>query len=429
MDNEPINTPAEDIAGADPRKKYFLIGFFVVAIIIGGIFWVNPAAENPTQLGNSNLQVYSGDADKIMNLTDANNFFSFNLIHQLQKEKDANIFFSPFSISTALTMTMNGANGTTLAEMQNTLGLNKFAVSKVNDWSKESFAKINNAKDVKFSVANSIWTNQNMNVAFLPSFSSILLDKFNAEAKSAKNKEVINSWVEDKTNGKIKNILSDFDSVLYLVNAIYFKGAWLDQFQESATKIEQFHLSDGRVINHPLMSQSDYKSYFGDKNVQIVELPYKGDQYSMTVFLPSETQNIDQFVAGLEWEKYKDYQSKLKSTNVELKLPKFSVEYSKELTKFLQSLGMTISFTDQADFSRMSSDALAIAKVIHKSFIKVDEEGAEAAAATVVAMELTAILDEEKPIEMTVNRPFFFTINDRSTKEILFAGIIKEPKE
>jgi serpin B len=371
------------------------------------------------------------NTSSISTVVDANDYFAFNLYHEIQKSESGNLFISPLSISMALTMTANGASDSTLTEMKTVLGLSNISTADINAQNKKVIDSINTNSKVKFSIANSIWVNKNEKVSFLPDFVTSVRNYYDGEAKEATNKEEINSWVSDKTDDKINNILSDFNSVLYLVNAVYFKANWENAFGKGATADENFTLESGSKKTVKMMSQQDSFNYYGDGKVQLVSLPYSGGDYQMNIFLPAKGTKVTDYVSGMDWEKYQALVAEATDREVLLKLPRFKVEYkNSELVKTMQDLGMTEATGEKASFSNMSSDPLKIGLIIHQSFIAVDEDGTEAAAATVVGMmDMTSAPAPKKPIEMTIDRPFFYTIEDSSTHNIIFMGVTKDPAE
>ena len=291
---------------------------------------------------------------------------------------------------------------------------------------------INTNSKVKFSIANSIWINKNMNFSFLPDFVTSVRNYYDGEAKEASNQDEINSWVSGKTENKINNILTSFDSVLYLVNAVYFKANWANPFGEGATADHKFYPENGSAKTVKMMSQQETFPYYNDNKVQFVSLPYEGGRYRMNIFLPDEGTKVGDYVAGMDWEKYQAIIADASAQEVLLKMPRFKTEYkNSELVKTMQDLGMTEATSDKANFGNMSSDPLQIGLIIHQSFISVDEAGTEAAAATVVGMKVSASSPQapKKPIEMTVDRPFFYTIEDSFSHNIVFMGVTKDPAE
>lgn len=367
----------------------------------------------------------------------ANTRFGFDLFSEIWKsEQNQNIFISPFSVSTALTMTLNGASGETEQAMTDTLQLQDIANDAINS----SYYQLLNALQtsdtkVTLSIANSLWGREGMR--FKTNFLGQNFRYFDAEiemldfSNQSETLKVINQWVNDNTNGKITEILDEIESnaVLFLINAIYFKGTWQTEFDPSNTQDGTFHLIDGSTTIVPLMkSQGQYPIYHGE-NVQAINLPYGEGRMSMYIFLPTQESNLSDFLGTLNAEDWENWMTQFRDQNVSIQIPKFKIEYgTKELNDVLTSLGMGVTFDEErADFSRMASledigGNLYIEKVAHKTFIEVNEEGAEAAAATSVGIGIRSL-----PRQFNVNRPFFFAIRDNETKTVLFMGVVVDP--
>lgn len=372
-------------------------------------------------------------------VTMANTRFGFDLFSEIWKtEQNQNIFISPFSVSTALTMTLNGASGETEQAMTDTLQLQDIGNDAINS----SYYQLLNALQtsdpkVTLSIANSLWGREGMR--FKANFLGHNLRYFNAELEmldfsdeEATLKE-INQWVNDNTNGKIPKILDEIESnaVLFLINAIYFKGTWQTEFDPSMTQDGVFYLTDGSTKMVPMMRrQGQYPIYHGN-NVQAINLPYGEGRMSMYIFLPTQQSNLNAFLSTLNAEDWENWMTQFREQNVSIEIPKFKIEYgTKELNDVLTSLGMGVAFDEnRADFSRMASlenisGNLYIEKVAHKTFIEVNEEGSEAAAATSVGIGIRSL-----PRPFNVNRPFFFAIRDNETKTVLFMGVVVDPND
>jgi len=243
---------------------------------------------------------------------------------------------------------------------------------------------------------------------------------------------LINDWVEENTGDKIKDLIKEDDIhdmlAMILTNAIYFKGLWANQFDVEDTTNRDFELSDGSKITVPTMRLFDNDitwNYTENDDLQILELPYKGDKLSMYILLPKEN-NVTALEKNLTYDNFSDWKNGLYETQVEIFLPKFNLETEYSLADHLQNMGMNIPFTDNADFSGMNGKKdLFIEKVRHKAFVEVNEEGTEAAAATSVHMGLTAI---PNIIEFNCNHPFIFLIQHKNTDVILFMGKVEKPQ-
>ena len=365
----------------------------------------------------------------VSSVASANTRFGFKLLQDLrEREPGGNIFISPLSISIALTMTYNGAVGETeraMAEVLEIDGLDLYTVNNSNAALRNSLE--NPDPKVEISIANSIWSRQGVE------FNSDFLERnrlfFEAEIASLdfnapQAKETINDWVDANTNSKIQKIVEEIDpqTVLFLINAIYFKGNWQDEFDKSRTRAGVFHLSDGSEKRVQMMHREGAYPYFRGKNFEAAGLPYSDGRVSMYIFLPNRDSNLDEFLDGLNAENWEYWISQFRGKRCDMMLPRFRLEYEVKLNDTLKALGMEIAFNSgAADFSRMGPPSLFISKVQHKTFVEVNEEGTEAAAATVI------ILKKSTPPVFRVDRPFFFAIYDAETQTILFMGIVTEP--
>lgn len=366
----------------------------------------------------------------------ANTKFGFNLFNALwETEQNQNIFISPFSISVALAMTLNGAAGETEQAMIDTLQLQDIDTNSINS----SYAQLQQTLQtsdpkVTLTIANSLWGNQG--IQFTPDFLQRNTQFFNAEISildflAPSSLTTINQWVNDNTNSKIPKILDEIDvnAVLFLINAIYFKGAWQTEFDPAHTRDGMFHLTNGSKKQVPMMFRSGRYSHYRGDTFQAVNLPYGDGRISMYIILPARNSNLNAFLETLNTENWENWLSQFREQELSLRMPKFKLEYgTKELNDALTTLGMGIAFDQsRADFSRMVSledlgANLYIDKVSHKTFIEVNEEGTEAAAVTVVGIVKTSL-----PPQFTVDRPFFFAIRDNETKTVLFMGTVVEP--
>ncbi len=367
-------------------------------------------------------------------LVDADNQFGLKMFRQINEaEKGENLFISPLSISFALGMTLNGADGETKEAMRRSLELNDIETKGINE-SYQSLMKLLSGLDPKvvFTIANSIWYRQEFQVE--QSFIDVNKTYFNAQvnridfaAPSAPG--LINTWVDDNTNGKIKKIVENIpqDMVMYLINAIYFKGTWTNEFAKNLTRDDQFKKADSTTIPCKMMRQDRIMPYLETENFQAVDLPYGDGDYSMTVILPTEDTDIDAFISNLTIDDWQKWTQQFSEKEGNLQLPKFTLEYEKKLNDILIDMGMAPAFDpNQADFSKINKDEnLVISEVKHKTYVKVDEEGTEAAAVTSVGVALTSV--NTNRFYMRVDRPFVFAIRERNSGTILFIGKIEQP--
>ena len=362
-------------------------------------------------------------------VTSANTRLGFKLLKDVQaREPATNIFISPLSISIALTMTYNGAVGDTQQAMAQVLeieGLELDAVNRSNASLRESLE--NRGTKVQLSIANSIWSRQG--VEFNPDFLNRNEKFFEAEIaslnfNSPEAPEIINGWVETNTNGKIEKIVQQIDprTLIMLINAIYFKGSWQEEFDKSKTRDGIFRQSDGSDKEVPMMRREGAYPYYRGEKFEAASLPYGDGTVSMYIFLPDRDSNLDEFLRDLNAENWASWLPQFHEVrdNSTMMLPRFKLEYEVKLNDTLKALGMEIAFGGGADFSGMGP-SLFISEVRHKTFVEVNEEGTEAAAVTVV------VGVESVPPSFIVDRPFFFAIHDDRTKTILFMGVVFEP--
>jgi len=359
--------------------------------------------------------------------------FGLKLFREINvQDTDKNLFISPLSVSMALGMTMNGAVGETYEAMRQTLDFGDLSEAEINEAYRSLINLLLNLDpEVIFEIANSIWPKEGYPV--LPEFMEINRKYFDAEARPldfsrADAVDIINNWISKKTHGKIENMLDYIpaDAVMYLINAIYFKGTWTYQFDKEHTRSEPFYRAPQNPVDVEMMKISGNFLYYSDSEVQIIDLPYGDSLFCMTIFLPAAGQSIDDFIAGLTPEQWFSYLQSMQREFGTLTLPKLKIGYKLLMNDVLHALGMGIAFSGGADFSRINGfGGLFISRVIHQSFVQVDEEGTEAAAATIVEIRETSAGPEG--FDMRVNRPYFFVIRERSNNTLLFMGKIIEP--
>jgi len=361
--------------------------------------------------------------------------FGFDLFKAISVSSgNEDIFISPLSVSMALGMTLNGADSSTYSAMRNTLGFEGLSENQINDAYKSLISLLTQADPkVIFEIANSIWYRDQfvVNPIFLETnrtfFDATILPKNFNDPSTVDD---INNWVNEKTHGKISEIIDEINpaTLMFLINAIYFKGTWQYEFDKEKTKTAPFYLLDGSEKNCEMMQAEGDFNYFEDQEIQMVDLPYGKGNFSMTVILPRKSSEIGTLIENLNINQWLNYLDNMDTSTVMLKLPKFKLEYKITLNKILTELGMGIAFSPgQADFSRIVNDiSLFISRVLHKTFVQVDEEGTEAAAVTVVEIRYTSV--EPSSTLMQVDRPFIFIIRERQSDTILFMGKILQPE-
>jgi serpin B len=380
-------------------------------------------------------------------LVAVNNDFAFRLFQEIAREEGPakNLFVSPLSVAMALGMTYNGAAGTTQQAMQDVLGLGGMSLPEI-DQSYRSLIALLRGLDprVDLTVANSIWYRQGF--SFEQSFLDTTSVYFDAAVRGLDfaapgAAPTINGWVSDQTHGRITSIVPDpipSDLVMYLINAVYFKGDWVVQFDKSRTAPTPFTLADRSTTTVPMMwfkapatvrVAGGFYPQPGGSGPLVLDLRYGGGAYSMTIVMPWDPAGMDSLAAGLTLQQWNAWIAALDSTKAFVSLPKFTLEYQLKLNDVLAALGMGVAFVgcpavpDCADFTRMRSVRdLFISEVMHKTYVDVNEEGTEAAAATSVGIAPTSA-----PPSVVVDRPFLFAIRERLSGTILFMGRIMNP--
>lgn len=405
-----------------------------------------PGGDKPQEVASEVTREELTDypQEELADLAAGNTAFALDLYQQLASGQ-GNLFYSPYSISSALAMTYAGAEGKTAEEMAAVLhflddeeklhtGFNAL------DQHLEGLAELDIPEDqgdpFQLNIANAIWGQQDFH--FKEDFLDTLALNYGAGLRlldyvqaPEESRQTINQWVSDETKEKIQDLIPEgaitTDTRLVLSNAIYFKATWMEPFDESLTEEGLFYSLDGEEIEVPMMSTgSDANfAYLEGDGYQAVALPYLGGQVSMLVLIPDEGTFKD-FEAKFSSEMLNGIISEMAFSPIELRFPKFEFESEISLAKTLAAMGMPEAFSAAADFSGMTGDKdLFISDVFHKAYVGVDEKGTEAAAATAVVMKLTAAPMD--PLQLTVDRPFLFAIRDHQTNSILFMGRFVSP--
>ena len=369
------------------------------------------------------------------------NAFALDL-YAKARGQDGNLFFSPYSISTALAMTRIGARGDTATEMDRTLHFT-LPQDKLNPAFGALVKQINGdpadaKRGYQLSTANALWGQKGY--PFKADFLKATRDNYGAGLNDVdfgaaeQARQTINAWVEKETHDKIMDLIAkgvlDTDTRLVLTNAIYFKGDWASQFKKDLTHDEPFHLIADKKIDAPLMHQTGEFGYFDGGAFQALEMPYVGKDLSMVVLLPKRIDGLADLEKDLTADKLAGWVRKLHRQKVMVTLPKFKTTQMMGLRETLSDMGMPLAFTPgKADFSGMADvkDALWIAAVIHKAFIDVNEEGSEAAAATAVVVETKSLVVGPPTPEFRADHPFVFLIRDVRNDSILFLGRLADP--
>jgi len=358
-------------------------------------------------------------------ISNASNQFGFDVYHKIYKEDQ--MLISPLSLSLALSMTANGAAGKTLEGMLSTMGFAGQGKDDMNSYYRKMVNALLEADpQTTFEVANSIWANESIGVkkSFTDATEKYYLSEVHpADFKSRETVDAVNKWVSDKTHGKIQSILDGPDPglVMALINALYFKGTWAFDFDEKI-KTEDFTALDGSKSKVEMMT-AQLDSYAEYDGFSMVSLPYGNGAFSMEVILPSKDEAFADAVDRFDASVLDNLSDRLEPAKVNLKLPKFSFSFNTQLNDALKQLGMSLAFTEMADFSDMAEKSLAISLVKQKTFIDVNEKGTEAAAVTFVGMMTTAYIpNQPRTVDFFADRPFLFIIRENSTGAVLFLG-------
>ncbi len=372
-----------------------------------------------------------------------NGVFAFDLFQQL-RDKDENLFFSPHSMSIALAMLQAGARGNTetqIAEVMHYL-TDQDKLHPTFNWldlelnQRGVGNKAADGEAFRLKVVNAIWGQQDY--GFLPEYLDRLALNYGAGLRLLDfindpelSRQTINTWVEDQTEERIKELIPEgvisVDTRLVLSNAIYFNAAWATKFEESSTQDGAFTLKDGSSVNLPLMHGKVGSAFYSDANLKAAAIPYDGNELSMVVMVPDQV-DLATFEAALTGAKIQQVIQGLQGQEVNVTLPRFEFEAPLGLKKVLFDMGMEDAFTNAADLSGINGRKdLLVQDVLHKAFIKVNEAGTEAAAATAVIVgEKSSI--EPPPAELIVDQPFAFFIYDHATEAILFVGRVLDPR-
>jgi serine protease inhibitor len=410
------------------KLTYIII--FVLAIVFS--FTACTKDEEPEIEKKINIDAKSAELIK------ADNEFGLDIFQRIYADKETpeNFMISPLSISMALSMAYNGAETTTKNEMEKTLLLKGLSREEVNQ-SYKAIVKALVTADPKvvMEVANSVWYRNNYFIQ--QSFLDVNTNFYDAEVNPSDfdNPEtvtIINNWVSDKTHNKIETIIDRInpETVLFLINAIYFNGTWTKEFNKESTQDLAFKNEKGSYILTPFMGRKDSLDFFTNDTFSAIKLPYGDGNFSMTVLLPNDGKDVSDIISQFNPSNWNKWQSGFKHTNnIDIRIPKFKVEFEIKLNSILQAMGMPGAFTPAADFSGINpARDLYISFVRHKTFIDVHEEGTEAAAVTIIGFDRTSAEPSEPQwIPFHCVKPFLYAITEKDTEAILFMGKVGDP--
>ena len=409
------------------RAKAIVIILSVIVLASGCV--TAPQSER-TAPNTSNDVLSPMRAPEVQGIADASNLFAFQLYRRLGP---GNIFFSPFSIFTALAMAYEGAAGKTAEEMEGTLHLPANASLR-----REAFRTVlldaENPTGLNLKIANALWIQRDFPVkkSYLDVIERYYLGyvrevDFKQNPREAEKE--INRWVEECTNGRIRNLVNGLSRLTRLVitNAVYFKANWSLRFNPNDTHNGTFKLPSGKTVLVPMMHRKGRFGYYETDDLQVLEMPYEGSSFSMLIILPKKADGLEAVEKELTPQFIGELMDSITPQKVDVTVPKFRFEASYSLKEPLMEMGMDEAFTDRADFSGISEKPLAISKVVHKAFISVAENGTEAAAATAVVVTEVAV-EEGKYKVFRADHPFIFMIINRKSGLILFMGRLVDPE-
>jgi serine protease inhibitor len=356
--------------------------------------------------------------------------FALNLFRHETVDLSKNVFISPFSAYMALSMATNGAAGQTKAQMAQMIGAPVGDLSQFNASNREVLLALNKNTHVRMEIADALFADQRFPLQ--QSFLDLCRASYAAEVRNENFEDPltvrrINNWCDQKTHGKIKEIVQNLRDIegFILLNSVYFKGAWADHFEESATKPGDFKLLNGGTKQVPMMHASKNYKYLDGSGFKAVSLPYNGYNQSMYLFLPDAGCDFHAFISSFTSENWKQWMKSFHGELVSLSFPKFTTACEYDFKKVLMAMGMKSAFSGATDFRELSEKPLQLSRVLQKTYIDVDENGTEAAAVT--AIPSRGLDQEEKIKTFDLDRPFVVAIVDYETSEILFLGAILDP--
>lgn len=407
------------------KRIYPLFAFlFIIVVLIAcrKDNGVKPGPGRDLKLSAAELQEASAD-----------NTFSFDLFRSVAANNTSgNLFISPLSVSMALGMTTNGANGATLDSMRNVLHMKAFSQDQVNIYYSDLLTQLPELDpNTTLKVANSVWYRNTYSV--LPQFLQTESKSYQAKVEgldftSPSSVTTINDWVSQQTNGKIPKIVNQINGndIMFLINAVYFKSIWANKFDPSNTVNTAFTRADNSQVQTPFMRGSISCNAYHDNDVILLELPYSNYKYSMVIAMPAAGKSVNDLMAKLDSGTWQSWTGQLASAKYDVSMPKFQFSYGNELRGPLTAMGMGIAFSDAADFTNINpAGGLQITSVQHRAYVAVDENGTTAAAATSVTIGTAAA--PEFPVK--IDHPFIFMIREMKSGLVLFTGIVNDPTQ
>lgn len=404
----------------------------------------NPAPESSSSSGLRTLSAPSTtELSQLRDseLPEANRRFSFSLFQDLLQESPReNLFVSPLSVSMALSMLYNGASGETQQEMASALAYQNLSIEALNQGQLTLRKRLQNSGEgVEILVANALWGKaglqfQNDFLAQNSAFYDARLEALDFGKTAAVDR--INQWASDNTKGLIPKVVEEIDpqTLLLLMNAIYFKGSWSTPFQAEQTQSLPFYKADDTQVEQAMMTRYGKWRYADVDGTQLVSLPYgKAERTEMLVFLPPKGQALDQWATQMDADAWRKWQSALRSRDGRVTLPKFKIKNTLALNDTLKRLGMVKAFSEtdaSLDGLLQSTETTPFVSAVKQdAFVEVNEKGTEAAAVTTVTVGATSVVMPQNPFEMTLDRPFVYVIYDRETESLLFMGAFNSPAD
>jgi serpin B len=376
----------------------------------------------------------------VEDLAYSGNEFAISMYKELGKETE-NMVFSPVSISSALAIAYAGAKNLTAREMSHALNFpaDQSSLHAAFRDFLDSLTIAGQEKGTELSIANGLWVQDDY--ALLPEFTELGETYYSAKIENLsfksypeqeKSRKKINSWIEKQTNQKIKNLIPEGVLTeltrLIITNAVYFNGNWTKPFKKAKTTESIFHISSGKSVKTDFMHQKEVVGYYEDQEIQAIQLLYKGEKHSMIILLPRETEGWKLISNIFTLERFDIIRNGFTMNEVEMAIPRYTIENEFGLKEMLKKLGMKEAFSNDADFSGITGQTdLTIDNVLHKAFIEVNETGTEAAAATAVIMALKSAYEEES-IRFIADHPFLYFITDLTTGSIIFMGRLVAPE-